>query len=352
MNNVLINNSGVTLQTRYPSRNGAIANMAPSVAIQPLPQQQYLKPAAKVTTISKPVTGKLPALSQSQLLEQISSSIRNHNLALSDINKKIHSNPELRYEEYQAHDNICSLLEGLGYDVTRHAYGIDTSFEASFGSGGRLIVFNAEYDALPGIGHACGHNLIATSSIAAFMATAEALKTSEVPGCVRLLGTPAEESGGGKIKLIKAGAYRNVDACLMAHPGPSNMQVMGSTMTSVDGVAATRSLARKQVTVNFHGKNAHAGLNPWDGRNALDAVVASYVNISLLRQQIPSSARVHGVIRQGGHEPNIIPDSASLEYFIRDTSARSVDSLAMRVENCFKAGALATECSHYCTWNE
>lgn len=326
--------------------------MAPSVAVHSISHPQYLKPSAIITTTSKPVRSQWPALSPSQLQNQVSSSIQLHNLALSDINKKIHSNPELRYEEYQAHANICGLLESLGYNVTRHAYGIDTSFEASSGSEGRLVVFNAEYDALPGIGHACGHNLIATSSIAAFIATAEALKASNIPGRVRLLGTPAEESGGGKIKLINAGAYRNVDACLMAHPGPSNMQVMGSTMTSVDGVAATRSLARKQVIVEFHGKNAHAGLNPWDGRNALDAVVASYVNISLLRQQISPSARVHGAIRQGGKEPNIIPDSASLEYFIRDSTARSVDNLAIRVQNCFKAGALATECSHNCTWNE
>jgi len=212
-------------------------------------------------------------------------------------------------------------------------------------------VFNAEYDALPGMGHACGHNLIATSSIAAFIATAEAIENSSISARVRLLGTPAEESGGGKIKLINAGAYRGVDACLMAHPGPSTMKGTG-TKTAMDGVSATRSLARKQVSVTFKGKNAHAGLKPWDGNNALDAVVASYVNISLLRQQIPPTARVHGVIRQGGAEPNIIPDYACLEYFIRDTSADSVNNLAARVENCFKAGALATGCSAECVWNE
>lgn len=225
--------------------------------------------------------------------------------------RQIHQNPELKYEEYQAHDNICNLMESLGYHVIRHAYGIDTSFEVEFGNGGRLIVFNAEYDALPGMGHACGHNLIATSSITAFIATTESIKASGIAGRVRLLGTPAEESGGGKIKLINAGAYRDVDACLMAHPGPSTMTEMGGT-SGVDGISATRSLARKQVQVTFKGQNAHAGLAPWHGRNALDAVVASYVNVSLLRQQLPPSARVHGVIRQGGHEPNIIPDAASL----------------------------------------
>ena len=284
-----------------------------------------------------------------QFPDLVASSFKQHEERLEGINHQIHSNPEIRYEEYQAHDNICNLLEGLGHRVTRHAYGIDTSLEAESGQGGRLIVFNAEYDALPGLGHACGHNLIATSSIAAFIATAEALKASGLPGRVRLLGTPAEEAGGGKIKLINAGAYNGVDACLMAHPGPSS-GLGAATVTPLDGVSASRSLARKQLQVTFRGLNAHAGLAPWKGRNALDAVVASYVNISLLRQQIPPSARIHGVIRKGGDEPNIIPDEASLEYFIRDSTAASVNDLAQRVESCLRAGAQATGCEIEVSW--
>ena len=289
--------------------------------------------------------------SEDVALEQVTASVAAHHADLSDIHDLIHSNPELRYEEYQAHNNICNLLEKLEHSVVRHAYGLETAFEAEFGSGGRLVVFNAEYDALPGMGHACGHSLIATSSIAAFIATAEMIAQHSVAGRVRILGTPAEESGGGKIKLIKAGAYNGVDACLMAHPGPSEMKDMGAK-TAVDGVSATRSLARKQVKVTFTGRNAHAGLAPWHGRNALDAVVASYVNISLLRQQIPPSARIHGVIRQGGTEPNIIPDSATLEYFIRDNDAASVDRLGRRVQKCFEAGSMATECDVLCEWND
>lgn len=257
----------------------------------------------------------------------------------------------MRYKEYQAHDNICSLLESLGYQAKRQAYGIETSFEVEYGHGGRLVVFNAEYDALPGLGHACGHNLIATSSIAAFVAAAETLRSTGLAGRVRLLGTPAEESGGGKIKLITAGAYQDVDACLMAHPGPATMTGMGTT-ASMDGVSAIRSLARKQVWVTFRGLNAHAGLAPWKGRNALDAVVAAYMNVSLLRQQIPPTARIHGVIRNGGHEPNIIPNEASLEYFIRDSTAVSVNELAQRVEACLRAAALATRCEIEVSWND
>lgn len=244
-------------------------------------------------------------------------------------------------------------MEELGYTVTRHAYGLKTSFEVECGKGGRVVVFNAEYDALPGIGHACGHNLIATSSIASFIATAEAVRRNEISGRVRLLGTPAEESGGGKIRLIEAGAYKGVDACIMAHPGaaPATHKESSQGQTALDGVAATGSLARKKVHVTFKGKNAHAGLNPWDGTNALDAVVASYINISLLRQQLPTTARVHGVIRKGGLAPNLIPDEASLEYFIRDSSAAALNELAKRVNACFKAGAEATGCALDYTWD-
>lgn len=132
---------------------------------------------------------------------------------------QIWSNPELAYEEHRAHDTICDFLEAQGFIVTRHAYGLDTSFEATSGLGGRLINFNAEYDALPGIGHACGHNLIATSSITAFLALSFALKKFGIPGRTQLLGTPAEENGGGKAKLIDAGAYKGVDISLMAYVG-------------------------------------------------------------------------------------------------------------------------------------
>lgn len=204
-------------------------------------------------------------------------------------------------------------------------------------------MFNAEYDALPGIGHACGHNLIATSSIAAFIATAEALRDTGREGRVRLLGTPAEEGGGGKVRLIRAGAYEGVDACLMAHP-------MGCMPSNMDGVAAGKSLARRQVKVTFKGQNAHAGLIPWNGKNSLDAVVASYVNISLLRQQLEPTVRVHGVVRQGGAEPNIIPDSASLEYFLRATTFAEVERLSEKVKACFEAGGLATGCQVDCDW--
>ncbi|KAF6513802.1 hypothetical protein HZS61_007127 [Fusarium oxysporum f. sp. conglutinans] len=176
--------------------------------------------------------------SNEHLYEKISKSVAHHEQDLADICKKIHENPEFNYKEFKAHDNICDLMHRLGYNVKRSAYGIQTSFEVESGQNGKLIVFNAEYDALPGLGHACGHNLIATSSIAAFIATAETIRSLNIPGRVRLLGTPAEEGGGGKVHLIKAGAYEGVDACLMAHP-TGKLSPQGEK--NIDGVSAARS---------------------------------------------------------------------------------------------------------------
>lgn len=198
----------------------------------------------------------------------------------------------------------------MGFEVTPHAYGVETAFSADYGSGGRLVVFNAEYDALPGIGHACGHNLIASASFAGFLGVVAALKKSGAPGRVRLLGTPAEEGGGGKLHLIKNGAYKDASACLMTHPGPQYLLPKGIT-----GVAAVKMLANVKMHVSFVGHTAHAAMEPWNGVNALDAVCLSYNAISMLRQQIRPYERIHGVIREGGDRPNVVPGSTSVDYY-------------------------------------
>jgi amidohydrolase len=176
---------------------------------------------------------------------------------------KIHSNPELGYQEHLAHDNITSLLESLGFKVTKHAYGLETSFVAEYGEGGQVVAYNAEYDALPGIGHACGHNLIAMMSIGAFLAVAEVLKARRIPGRVRLVGTPAEEGLGGKIPIINAGGYTDVDACMMVHPGPLT-ECPGFT-----GDAYMPTLANHKVTVLYTGKAAHAAMAPVSNSNCI-----------------------------------------------------------------------------------
>lgn len=269
----------------------------------------------------------------------IENEIQDRHPEISSINKKIHESPELAYEEHRAHNNFVSLLKSLGFNVTPHAYGLETSFSAEFGRGGRLIVFNAEYDALPGIGHACGHNLIASSSFAAFLGVAAALKASNLPGRVRLLGTPAEEGGGGKLKLISSGAYAGAAASLMVHPGPGHKLPL-----SIRGVAFVRMLANVKMRVHFTGREAHAAIAPWDGVNALDACCLSYNAISMLRQHIHPYERIHGVFRAAGDRPNVTPADCTVEYYVRSATRAGAQALWRRVEKCFEGAATATGC--------
>ncbi|EPS38604.1 hypothetical protein H072_7624 [Dactylellina haptotyla CBS 200.50] len=314
---------------------------------------------------------------------RIEDSIQNHRQNIKRINETIWNNPELAWTEKTAHDTICDYFESLSreYEVTRHAYGIETSFliqaavkhdriGANAGSkilfgqdveagqisdrslSAPLIVFNAEYDALPNMktsagadppkkspAHACGHNLITSASVAAFIACWEALKDSQLPGIVRLLGTPAEESGGGKLRLLRAGAYLHTDACLMVHPGPLVSD------PDLKACALTKSLASQKLIAEFEGVAAHAGIAPWDGRNALDALITSYVGITTLRQQLLPSQRINGIITNGGTAANIIPDHTRTEFSIRAQNKTGLEDLCQKVTRCFHGGATATGCS-------
>ncbi|KAJ5772567.1 hypothetical protein N7520_003096 [Penicillium odoratum] len=262
--------------------------------------------------------------------------------SLRKLNHEIWSHPELAYQEHHAHDTICDFLEQQGFTVTRHAYGLDTSFEALSGSGGRLINFNAEYDALPDIGHACGHNLIATASIAAFLALSFALKKYDIPGRTQLLGTPAEENGGGKAKLIEAGAYKSVDISLMAHGGPEKMD--SEPAGDYVGIAGTLMNARKNLHCEFKGKSAHAGGNPWAGVNALDALVTSYNNVAVLRQQLMPEQRIHVAFTDVPKVANVIPAYTKAFWQVRSPTLKGLNTLVAKVRNCIEAGALATGC--------
>ncbi|RFU27505.1 hypothetical protein B7463_g8821, partial [Scytalidium lignicola] len=280
------------------------------------------------------------AVAEHNEIEVVDTSVEALETRLRQINQTIWENPELAWEEHKAHDLICDFLEEQGFDVTRHAYGLKTSFEARFGSGGRLINFNAEYDALPDIGHACGHNLIATSSITAFLSLTSLLKKYRIPGRVQLLGTPAEENGGGKAKLIDAGAYQGVDISLMAHGGTKNL-IPGAAS---DGAAGVLMNARKKLVCDFTGKNAHAGGNPWEGVNALDALVLSYNNVSVLRQQILPDERIHGAFVDSPKVANIIPAYTKCVWQARSPTLNGLDKLVSRVRRCLEAAALATGC--------
>ncbi|ORY54994.1 Aminoacylase 1-like protein 2 [Leucosporidium creatinivorum] len=267
----------------------------------------------------------------------IKAAIAEANDDLRALSMSIHGKPELAWEEHHAHDVLTAYMEKQeGFVVERKICQLDTAWRASFGSEGPLIGFCSEMDALPGIGHACGHNLIAIAGCAAAIGVARALREHKLPGRVVLLGTPAEESGGGKCLMLERGAFDGMDACLMVHPGPRG-----------NGAAAMTSTCRTGVTVAYSGRSAHAGGAPEKGINALDAAVQGYVNVSTLRQQLPTTTRVHGIIAGGEHwAPNAIPASSKLLYGIRAPSAKDLAPLVPRVLACFASGALATGCTY------
>jgi len=270
-----------------------------------------------------------------EYLAEIARFVHDLTPALWPVNKTIHDNPELGYEERIAHKTLTSFMEAQpGWKVTRSAYGMETAWTAVFDSGtpGPVVSFNVEMDALPGIGHACGHNLIATASLAGGLATAQLVRTRRLPGRVVVFGTPAEEGGGGKIALLRAGAYTDhgVDLSLISHPG------------IVANCALMRTTAYTRFRALYRGREAHAAATPWMGINALDALITAYNGLSVLRQQTMAGDIIQGVISEGGVAPNIIPARAAGVFVVRaDTQAR-LRELREKVDGCFAAGALAT----------
>ncbi|HWT80576.1 MAG TPA: M20 family metallopeptidase [Candidatus Methylomirabilis sp.] len=241
----------------------------------------------------------------------------------------LHANPELAYEEHKAAERLTATLEQHGFAVTRGLAGLSTAFLARAGSGAPRLAFLAEYDALPGLGHACGHNLIGTASLGAALAVKAVLHAT--PGEVLVVGCPAEEKGGGKIDLVQAGIFAGVDAAMLVHP---------SNRTEMVKLA----LGMREVSVEFFGKASHAAAAPERGINALDAVILGYTGVSALRQQVRSDARIHGIITHGGQAPNIIPDYAAARFYVRALDLPYLDELFWRVMGCFEAAAQATGC--------
>ena len=260
------------------------------------------------------------------------SSIDENAEELKTIGEKIWSSPELCYKEHKAHDLLTDFLEKKGFSVERSYTGIETAFRATFGSGRPNVCVICEYDALPEIGHACGHNLIAEAGVAAGLGLKAALESSNAPkGRLTVMGTPAEEGGGGKIKLINNGAFEDIDIAMMVHPAPHSAIRLICTCIS-------------SLQVTYTGKAAHAAAFPWEGVNALDAAVMAYTSISVLRQQMKPTWRVHGVITNGGAKPNIIPEKASMEYYIRAPNKSDLALLRNKVDCCFEAAAKSTGC--------
>ncbi|KAM3871232.1 peptidase M20 domain-containing protein 2-like [Diretmus argenteus] len=257
------------------------------------------------------------------------------------LSRDIWSSPELAYNEKRAHDRLVRFFSEEEVWTVESHYKLATAFRATWGPfGGREgdrvlnVGFLCEYDALPGIGHACGHNLIAEVGAAAALGLKGALENHSdlsVRVKVTVVGTPAEEDGGGKIDLIMAGAFSDTDLVFMAHPAQQDASFLPC-------------VALTDVTVKYHGKASHASAYPWEGVNALDAAVLAYNNLSVLRQQLKPDWRLHGIIKHGGVKPNIIPAYTELEFYLRTPLTKDLCDLKARAEACFRAAAVATGC--------
>ena len=249
---------------------------------------------------------------------------------LTQISKKIFDNPELKFEEHRAMEWLTEELEARGFAVERGAGGLDTAFIArcpNNGGDGPTVAFLSEYDALPALGHACGHNLIATIGLGAGLGLCSVM--DKLDGQLMVIGTPAEEGGGGKIDLINAGIFDDVDVAMMIHPSDRTLVGRGS-------------LGVQEIKFDFYGESSHASSQPEEGINALDAVIATFNNINALREHIKESSRIHGIITDGGEKPNIVPDHASAYFYVRAAKPEDLEKLLEKVKNCAEAGALAT----------
>ena len=249
--------------------------------------------------------------------------------ALLRLSHDLHADPELAWEEHHAASRVAAALDEFAFDVRQPAYEIPTAVAATKGRGASTVAICAEYDALPGIGHACGHNIIAAAAVGAALGLTAVLDDAALT--VRVLGTPAEEAGNasGKVLLLERGAFDTVGAAMMIHPGPFD-------------VAAPVMISAARFEVQYTGKEAHAAAFPQLGVNAADAMVVAQVAIGLLRQHIETTDRVHGIVTAAGIAPNVIPASSRASYMVRSTTLDRLEHLRSRVFRCFEAGELAT----------
>ena len=246
---------------------------------------------------------------------------------LSELSLKIHSNPELGFQEFKAAGWLTDYLEVNGFSIERGICGLSTAFRATYGRGKPAIAVMAEYDALPEVGHACGHNLIAASAVGAGIAAKPAIDI--FGGSIIILGTPAEELYGGKAIMAEKGAFDNIDMAMMVHPGVSN-------------IATTQTLACQTLYVDFFGKEAHAAANPEAGINALEAMLQSFTAINSLRQHTKDTARIHGIITDGGKAANIVPAHSAANFIVRASEDSYLEELKEKVINCFVGAATAS----------
>ena len=268
----------------------------------------------------------------STVKELIASAVDRLSDDLESLSRRIHGHPELGYQEVKAAGWLTEFLEGQGFKVERGVGGVETAFRATIESGdGPTIAILCEYDALPAIGHACGHNVIGTAGAGAGAALA-AVREKLPRGRVHVIGTPAEEGGGGKLRLIRGGVFEGVDAAMMIHGWDRwvpHQDLLGIVRRGFE----------------FTGKAAHAAADPWEGVNALDAVIQTFNNVSMLRQQVRPDSRIHGIVTSGGAAPNIIPEFAAATFYVRSPTLDYLAELEQRVIACAEGAARATGCA-------
>ncbi|HEX5465121.1 MAG TPA: M20 family metallopeptidase [Candidatus Limnocylindrales bacterium] len=250
--------------------------------------------------------------------------------SLLSLSHRIHAEPEVGFEERQAAAWLGEALAEAGYAVTAGACELPTGFVATAGDGPLTVAICAEYDALPGIGHACGHNIIAASAVGAAIGLRDL--ADDLGLTVRIVGTPAEEGGGGKILMLERGAFDGAAAALMIHPSPRD-------------VLRPPMLAVAHLLVSYAGRAAHASAHPEEGLNAADAITVAQVGLGLLRQHLRDGDRIHGIVRHGGDAANVVPARTTYELYLRATDLAALDRLRPRAQGCLEAGALATGCS-------
>ncbi len=248
---------------------------------------------------------------------------------LIELSHRIHAHPELGFEEENASTWLCESLADSGFTVEKDICDLPTAFRARFGNGPLNVGICAEYDSLPGIGHACGHNIIAASAVGAALAASQV--ADDVGLTVTVLGTPAEEVGNasGKILLLERGAFAGIHAAMMVHPAPFDM-------------LRAKIIAASMFEVNYTGKESHASAFPELGINAADALTIAQIALGLLRQHIRPADRIHGIVTNGGAAPNVVPAHTAARYIIRSETLDQLNELRPKVHRCFEAGALAT----------
>ena len=256
---------------------------------------------------------------------------------LIQLSLKIHDNPELGFEEKKAMAWLTGYLEDNGFHVERGIADIATAFRATYGQGSPRIALLAEYDALPKIGHGCGHNIIASSAVGAAIGSKPII--DQLGGSIVVLGTPAEENFGGKINMVQAGVFNEIDVAMIIHPDVRNL-------------ATIRALACTGVEVEFFGKPAHASAEPHKGINALEATILAFNSINSLRQHIKEESRIHGIITDGGEAPNIVPAHSAAEFYVRAPDSEYLDELKRKVSNCLIGASTASGARLEYRWDE